>query len=90
MNANIVIKGLAVFVVAVLFVVIMKGGKTLKRGDSEAVGTVRLKRKSRKTRLQRSEVVWTIAFAIVLSVVSLAGAGLIGWYGVYLYWKFLC
>ena len=70
--------------------VIMKGGKTLKRGDSEAVGTVRLKRKSRKTRLQRSEVVWTIAFAIVLSVVSLAGAGLIGWYGVYLYWKFLC
>jgi len=70
--------------------VIMKGGKTLKRGDSDAVGTVRLKRKSRKTRLQRSEVVWTIAFAIVLSVVSLAGAGLIGWYGVYLYWKFLC
>jgi hypothetical protein len=68
----------------------MKGGKTLKRDNSDAVGTVRLRRKRRKTRLQRSEVVWTIAFAIVLSVVSLAGAGLIGWYGVYLYWKFLC
>jgi drug/metabolite transporter (DMT)-like permease len=69
--------------------VIMKGGKVSKR-DGSSEGTVRLKRKSRKTTLRRADVVWTVAWAVVLSIAALAGAGLIGWYFVYLYWRFFC
>lgn len=70
--------------------VIIKGRKISKRDYSTVEGTVRLKRKSRKSTVQRNAVVWTIAWAVVLSVLSLAGAGFIGWFGVYLYWRFFC
>lgn len=70
--------------------VIMKGGSKRRERATTTEGTVRLKRKLRKSRVQRSTVVWTIAWAVILSIVSLAGAGLIGWYGVYLYWRFFC
>ena len=67
---------------------IMKGGSARTRGTTS--GTLKLKRKIRRTQLKRSTVVWTIAWAFVLSIASLAGAGFIGWSIVYLYWRFVC
>ena len=70
--------------------VIIKGGKGSARTRGTPSGTVRLKRKSRRTQLARSTALWTIAWAFVLSIASLAGAGFIGWSIIYLYWRFLC
>lgn len=70
--------------------IMRKSGSVSRREIiDEDRGTIRLRRKSRRTSIQRSAV-WTIAWAVVLSIVSLAGAGLIGWYGIYLYWRFFC
>jgi hypothetical protein len=70
--------------------VIMKGGNKVAKRGGVSDGTVRLKRKSRAKTFRRADVVWTIAWAVVMSVAALAGAGLIGWYFVYLYWRYFC
>jgi len=71
--------------------IMRKSGSVSRRQIvDENGGTIRLRRKSRRTPIQRSAAVWTVAWAVVLSIVSLAGAGLIGWYGIYLYWRFFC
>ena len=64
------------------------------REDGTRTGTVRMAKKPGSANARRpikvGTMVWTVAWALVMSLCALAGGGLLTWSLVYLYWKYLC
>ena len=64
------------------------------REDGTRTGTVRMAKRPGSANARRpikvGTMVWTVAWALVMSLCALAGGGLLTWSLVYLYWKYLC